>query len=655
MAIRDFFNYLKGASADAFDNVAERMRGTHAAGVESMQGARAAAVQPAAAEMGFGRAAQDFTQPARAAPVQPPAARLHPASAGVQPGIRSPLDPRFADPLGASNERIRNMNNPHLATPEGQRAVDAANRNFQGGGRTPPPPGGTPPGGTPPGGTPPGGTPPGGGDIVRATPEEIAAKKKQGGRLWRGAKYAVRNPGNIAAGAIPLAIAEGAFKASRGETPEQLTGQGGALQGGATEAYDLATLGQGRKIAHGVKGAFGAFTGDPDTYNRGRNELEAQIREARAAGDHELAKLRTEQLVSADETVEAPSTFRGGMFGFLGDVGRRFAKGWGEGAQMERDAEGIPLGGARGRAVVPPGGGQQDVDFGLTGNEGAPASDEGLIPTLRGANVTPQELISNTRHVPVPGTGAFQRTTPGNRGQAIGIDTRAAQARDAAQAQQQRTPRIGDIAVAAAKFRGEQLARAGNRADAEVGIKQQQANTAAATAGLAVKEARSKEVNSAIENHVAADSSISSIKDKDERAGVMTQRTADLKRRANYSLGRYNASQGNANPATVNDFLDADKFRNKIDAARGTWKQAFTDYFGNKRYDSSNSFSYMPAYKKGSRLYAANGNSLGATEAVGGEFNWFGPNNPIDADMKRHIDDLPDEATFKARRQKGDK
>ncbi len=273
------------------------------------------------------------------------------------------------------------------------------------------------------------------------------------------------------------------------------------------------------------------------------------------------------------------------------------------------------------------------------------------VPNVHGEPRTADDLITGT-DVPARGTGAFK----GGDRQARIVDSRGARG---AEATPQLTPgqkAMGGYIGAMAGYNARHREKSSDRADAEVGIKKSQAQTAAAKAALDVNKARSETSAARIKAAVESDPELLKM-DKDMAARTSAQRTADMTQRADYSLGRRNAGKGDASPAAINDFLDAEQWRKAVERGRGDTAQSLRDYFGNKQFDSKDSFSYRPAYRKGNQVYTENGNSVDVEVARGGIMRLFGPNDPTNADMQRYLTNLPTKEEFEAKQKakKGEK
>jgi hypothetical protein len=115
---------------------------------------------------------------------------------------------------------------------------------------------------------------------------------------------------------------------------------------------------------------------------------------------------------------------------------------------------------------------------------------------------------------------------------------------------------------------------------------------------------------------------------------------------------------GELSNAEVEQLMMAKRIKNKFESGRGDAVQSLRDFFGNKRFDSRDLYSYLPAVGKDGSLQGAqiasipggggyvlksrNGNTMTATRGLGGEWNLTGPNGPVDADVAaifaKHLD-----------------
>lgn len=196
--------------------------------------------------------------------------------------------------------------------------------------------------------------------------------------------------------------------------------------------------------------------------------------------------------------------------------------------------------------------------------------------------------------------------------------------------------------------------------DAEMDVKRANAKTAAANAQLAARKDGRESNRRVIDNMVrGSKDTMAEIAALDPKGpvkadDVIKSRVADVERRADYSIGKRGGDLGDANPRAMNDFGDAEKWRSSVLADRDKLGTKFRDYFGNSQFDSNDSFSYRPAYTKGGKIYSENGNVIDELGA-GGQFTVFGPNSPIDSDMRAYLRNLPTEEEWVKRNSKGAK
>lgn len=131
----------------------------------------------------------------------------------------------------------------------------------------------------------------------------------------------------------------------------------------------------------------------------------------------------------------------------------------------------------------------------------------------------------------------------------------------------------------------------------------------------------------------------------------VAQATATLKSNINYSVGNRSDGKkyGDLAPVEKQQLFLANRVKQKIEAGRSDVTQVMRDFFGNKRADSRDLYSYMPKTGKDGSLQGAeiaslpgggsyvlkaqNGNTMTASRGMGGEWNITGPNGPIDADI----------------------
>lgn len=527
--------------------------------------------------------------PTSAAPAVAGEGTAAPSGGAKQPG------------LPGESGGIRNPNvGPGQASPEAQ--AFKASRAASAGGTTPNP--------TAPAS---GGTPPG-------APPEVPGGPAGPGRFGRIGSLVGKGLRGLGVAGAVLGVADAADKAVSGTTPEQRTGQGGPVMGGVMEAYDNATFGQGRKFAHGVKGAL-----------TGIGEGGAGLR-------------------------DRMSNITGG-----------FSKGWNEGAAMETDGTVNPKGAAP--TIAAPGGGANTA---VPGGEqakaaGAPQNSGGGIPTLRGATVSPESLIAGT-DIPAPGYGAFKRT--GSNAPAVGIHApgdaadEAANARHAAGLSAPARPGTGSSgnrggvggAIADLYSAGAQGRAAALNRSFELQRGAQQLKLAEFYRGMQDRgrERNDKLLESHAEGMTKPDIGITGDKPEQHKANV-AQQTSQLKSDVNYTAANRHDGKdyGDLQPAELQKILLGFKIRDKVMDSRGNFRSdKMRDYWGASRFDTRDAYSFLPvkvekalAPNSGAHVFTlGNGNKVDSKAVFGGGFNPFSANEPIDADVKgvfqKAIDDF---------------
>jgi hypothetical protein len=266
--------------------------------------------------------------------------------------------------------------------------------------------------------------------------------------------------------------------------------------------------------------------------------------------------------------------------------------------------------------------------------------------------------------VPVPGQGAFQRTTPGDRGiaQKLGArtpDVKPGEGEDESK-KGLRLPQANtlaqhmvNLAALNANAHAAQAREQGALAQANVGIK-------AAQAGVQIKKANQeieKGANDALDKD--ADAHIAGLM-KDKQYGIEPQKTLEtdaayknrIELQKKQTLNRINATLANsrekladASDTKKQQLFLLDRFARKVEGGRSDLLQTMRDLFGNKRFDSNDLYSYAPAAKEiallpgggAYKIVTRNGNTLTATRAQGGEWNVLSPNGPVDADIAELI------------------
>lgn len=135
----------------------------------------------------------------------------------------------------------------------------------------------------------------------------------------------------------------------------------------------------------------------------------------------------------------------------------------------------------------------------------------------------------------------------------------------------------------------------------------------------------------------------------------LEQDAAKFRNSIDYSLRGSGVNIDQLTNEQVQGFRDAHKLKTKLEAARSNFGQIMRDYFGNKRFDSADLRSYQPvraekANDGGFVIHFANGNTAKVSDLQGGGFNWFGANEPVDADLAAILKPHVDEAKRKAKR-----
>lgn len=466
------------------------------------------------------------------------------------------------------------------------------------------------------------------------------------------------------AGAV-LGVADGVDKAMSGQTPEQLTGTGGAVQGGATEAYDNLAFGQGRKLAHGMKGA---ISGAVPSSNMGKLDMNT------------VGKPGVEpQYVQPEAPV--------GLRQRAGAIVSGFGKGWDEGAAMEKKAAGLSAGspsfsaGNSAPAQAPHVQGELEGDsilrvpgtpgatmpaarpgWGQNGTSNMEANNGGQMPSLstvqssRDANGN--LVIMNAAQTPVPvaqqqAAAAVQQQNAGLRVGRVQVpnapimdrtpaadplgtrDGRAPQpgvfgeiaamqglrTADVSAQRKDNTNRFntteslkqqGQVLQSAAAQEQADVAREGHQVTREGN--QLTAATAKARLGYEMGKDNKAGVEKSVANHV-----LSQIEaQKTGTLGVGGEKDADYQNRVKKEtadvMGRLEHSVANRKdgrtveglpPAEREQLLLADRVRRKFDAGRADVVQNMRDFFGTKQFDSKDLYSYLPATDKAGKPVGA--------------------------------------------------
>lgn len=162
-------------------------------------------------------------------------------------------------------------------------------------------------------------------------------------------------------------------------------------------------------------------------------------------------------------------------------------------------------------------------------------------------------------------------------------------------------------------------------------------------------------------NPAVAESLIPGSKAQQDYEAKVKQQTSDVNERIRHTVSLTNGSVGALAEPTHSVLLKANDFRERAEEARKGALPWATDFFGNKRFDSKNLLSYLPARDGkggvkpalpevfGYSVEMGNGNKVKVYKLAGGGFNLTGPNDPIDADAMELIKPAI-EASQRARR-----
>lgn len=138
------------------------------------------------------------------------------------------------------------------------------------------------------------------------------------------------------------------------------------------------------------------------------------------------------------------------------------------------------------------------------------------------------------------------------------------------------------------------------------------------------------------------------------------KRTDALRNDIQFSVGNRGKRYGDLSEPERQQLFLAAKIKRNVESGRDDIAQMGRDFFGIKRFDSRDLYSYMPKTGKNGELLGAettiipfqggytlrsqNGSTMTAKRGVGGEWNLTGPNGAIDADtaalFQPHIDAL---------------
>lgn len=255
-----------------------------------------------------------------------------------------------------------------------------------------------------------------------------------------------------------------------------------------------------------------------------------------------------------------------------------------------------------------------------------------LVDTTRGLRLTPDELMRGTA-VPVEGQGAFQRTTPGNRGVATKVGARSDEVKPGTQGGgiRARTP-MGVIAEGLSRVKAEQMKEHGIAKEAELGIKAASANAHVAKTRDELRTSADSRLDKQIENEVAR--GIDPKMDDKQREATTKKAKGELSSRIAHSAANRGLDTSDLTSQQVRQLALANRIRNNVETNWGTLSQGMRDFFGNKRFVSDDLFSYIPEVKDGQLHFG--GNVLPVEKIMGGGFNLLA-NDPTDRDMMELI------------------
>lgn len=317
----------------------------------------------------------------------------------------------------------------------------------------------------------------------------------------------------------------------------------------------------------------------------------------------------------------------------------------------------------RGAPVTPPTG-KMPPAIPYQASAAAPQGDD-LIDTTRGLRVSPQEMIAGNQ-VPVQGQGAFK---VGNRpavkvgarsdGVQIGDNPAALPVKGRGMA-----GAMVNLTGATIKAHEAAIRERGAYAQAQLGIKAAQAGVAIKKTNQEIAKGANDALDKVVNDHIAG-----LISDKTDQYGIGGKRSTGIAGVGGESEDQYKTRVGQAASETKNrinytlanrkdgknleDLSDTesqqllllDRLARKVTAGRQGTVQQLRDLFGNKQFDSNDLYSYAPTVKLPSSIpgngsfyfQTANGNTLTATRALGGDWNITSPNGPVDKDIADFI------------------
>ena len=596
--VGDGLRNMKAKAADGFDKVVDKIKpamGTAgeavAGGAEKVAGKLRGAAAKAPVDLTgageFWKAGQGATAapaaPGVGATVQAAVDSTKPAAPAAP--IKSPLDPRFADPLADSNAKMRTMNNPVLDVDAVQQKIATGNQRFDQ--FHPQQPAQTV-------------------EQLRAaaaqtnTPQARAAYSGLDNTTGKGAAIA-RGGARLLAGA-PL-VMEGANVAQTAMNPNATgtdvmrEGARGLLRGGlgTLGAMGGAALGSlvtpvAGTIAGGTMGGYlGTEAGDYIANRlvgaprdlRGAPAAPGMVNELAPKPSPESVDPMRQQGVRSDQVMSGSSSATGG------DVlnGRRL--GWDDPQYVD----------------------QVRKNLGLRGAQAAPSH--------RGFYLKPGEDPNTATR---PG-----RPTPGEGW----------------------SKNIGGGVRAMARVRAAEAYEQGNINERKLGQRDRELDIQAGKAGLEETKIRddrriknqetfNKTIDAFADSTTPEDAGSSMIPGMSRRGDYVKRRAESLRSDIEFSVANRKDGRhiGDLSPTEQQQLIQASRIKDAY-AAKGR------DYFGDS-FNSRDLYSYIPSSARQTatgrwEITMANGNKALVTEVAGGGFNWTKGNDPIQSDLLEMI------------------
>ncbi len=481
--------------------------------------------------------------------------------------------------------------------------------------------------------------------------------------------------GNVAQDARFAQARAGAPTPPTPQVPQAPKPSGGFLRGAARLAAPLA-----------------AAAGVPDQLERGATDMDDQIAQEMGATGNATRAVAGNTLSLVRRTGNALTSIpftdiglRGGdrLIGGIRDVAQGNLLGTTQFEESPASAASAASAAARQPGQPPATRPQPGAGTGATRPQ---PGDDGLIPTMarpgsagNGLRVSAEELMSG-RAVPKPGYGAFRVSGGQGSGVATGlgdgtVDSPAAGMPAAGMRGPAYFPgntigeQMGNMVAANTRLAAalNEQNQGNKNADRLVTAQGNAATHAASmarvrldTAKLNDEQGKARRAN--FQNRIKAEAEAA---EPTSTPGALygsnavdpKAREANVKRREAQLLADFEYSVGDAkDPQTgrrlriedlsetaQNQLFDAQKYKERVSASRQTWGSFFRDFFGNKRFDSKNVYSYLPVGVERSKMGGgyivqfANGNTASVEDVSGGTWRAFKPNDPVDADMLARV------------------